>query len=201
MTKEIIAELSAPFHPDDIKQRYANMKTRTGKKLSYIDARNVMERLDQVVGLENWQSKVTVQCEKTLCELSVKINKEWITKTDGAGDTQISGEKGGVSDAFKRAAVLFGIGRYLYEGRNPTTVYNEYLKMTKGSVVSKSKGGSQDLGAKELLCKLQECEDDNDLNQFRMEYSKLAKSLPEKDKILAKFKKLKTKFKKEIKNG
>jgi hypothetical protein len=38
----------------------------------------------------------------------------WISRCDGADDTNIEGAKGGLSDAFKRAAVKFGIGRYLY---------------------------------------------------------------------------------------
>lgn len=38
-----------------------------------------------------------------------------VTKSDGAGDTQVEGDKGAISDAFKRAAVKFGVGRYLYD--------------------------------------------------------------------------------------
>lgn len=34
--------------------------------------------------------------------------------SNGAGETQVEGEKGKFSDAFKRAAVLWGVGRYLY---------------------------------------------------------------------------------------
>ena len=49
-----------------------------------------------------------------ICELSINIDGTWITKSDGADDSNIEGAKGGISDALKRAAVLFGIGRYLY---------------------------------------------------------------------------------------
>ena len=49
------------------------------------------------------------------CELSVRINGEWITKSDSAGETDVEGIKGQSSDAFKRAAVKFRIGRYLYD--------------------------------------------------------------------------------------
>ena len=49
-----------------------------------------------------------------ICSLSCKVGDNWITKADGAGDTDIEGEKGGISDALKRAAVVWGIGRYLY---------------------------------------------------------------------------------------
>lgn len=197
MTKDIAMQLAAPFHPSEVKFRYANMKARTGKKLSYIDARTVMERLDEVVGMGNWQSQVTVQCEKTLCALTLKINGEWVTKTDGAGDTQISGEKGGVSDAFKRAAVLFGVGRYLYDGKDPEKVYKDYIKNAGKSVEpeTESEGGNQNLEAKDLLEILQGCKDNNDLDQFRMKYGKLSKSLPEKNMLIAEFTRMKAKLK------
>lgn len=126
--KEILEQLKAPFNPDAVKKRYANMATKSGKILHYVDARTVMQRLDEVVGIDGWQTTLTVQCEKTLCQLSLKINNKWLVKTDGAGDTKIAAEKGGVSDAFKRAAVLFGVGRYLYEGKDPKVVYNNYHK-------------------------------------------------------------------------
>lgn len=40
---------------------------------------------------------------------------EWVTKADGAGDSDVEAEKGAISDALKRAAVKWGIGRYLYD--------------------------------------------------------------------------------------
>ena len=82
--------------------------------LCYIQARDVMDRLDQVVGPANWQSRYPIAGDKTICELSIRVDGEWITKSDGAGDTQVEADKGAISDALKRAAVLFGIGRYLY---------------------------------------------------------------------------------------
>jgi len=44
---------------------------------------------------------------------------EWIWKADGAGDTDVEAEKGAISDAFKRAAVKWGVGRYLYDLDSP----------------------------------------------------------------------------------
>ena len=84
--------------------------------IHYIDARSVMKRLDDVVGMANWQTKVTETRSGTrvLCELSVRIDGEWITKTDGSGDTDFEAEKGAISRALCRAATHFGIGRYLY---------------------------------------------------------------------------------------
>jgi hypothetical protein len=52
-----------------------------------------------------------------LCGISIKNpeTNEFITKWDGAEDTDIEPTKGGLSDSMKRAGVQWGIGRYLYE--------------------------------------------------------------------------------------
>lgn len=86
----------------------------SGIALAYIDARDVMQRLDEVLGL-NWQCRYSHADKKTICEIGIKIDGEWIWRANGAGDSDIEAEKGATSDAFKRAAVLFGVGRYLYE--------------------------------------------------------------------------------------
>jgi len=109
-------KLKEPFETSDIHWR-AQTVTQDGTKamaLAYIDARNVMERLDEVCGPENWQDEYTSANGRTVCRLGIKINEVWIWKSDGAGDTAVEAEKGGISDAFKRAAVKWGIGRYLY---------------------------------------------------------------------------------------
>ena len=73
-----------------------------------------MDRLDTVFGVDGWQTKYEYLGGRMICNLSVQFNDTWITKSDGAGDSNIEGEKGGISDSLKRAAVLLGIGRYLY---------------------------------------------------------------------------------------
>ena len=52
--------------------------------------------------------------KKTVCEIGIKIGDEWVWKANGAGDSDIEAEKGALSDALKRAAVVWGVGRYLY---------------------------------------------------------------------------------------
>jgi len=101
-----------------LKRPFKNVKWRkgykNGKDLVYIDARDVMDRLDTVFGVDGWQTKYEYLGGRMICNLSVRFDLEWITKSDGAGDSNIEGEKGGISDSLKRAAVLLGIGRYLY---------------------------------------------------------------------------------------
>jgi len=117
MIAEDISLLAAEFPRESISWR-AQTLTKNGDKamaLAYIDARDVMQRLDQVCGAANWQDRYEFHGARTVCYLSVRINGEWITKADGAGDSDVEAEKGAISDALKRAAVKWGIGRYLYD--------------------------------------------------------------------------------------
>lgn len=116
---KISAALSQPFDPSTIKWRLGQTFQRNGEwrgtALAYIDARHVMDRLDQVVGPHGWQTTIDEKPSgRVLCSMGVKYGDEWVFKTDGAGNTDIEGDKGGISDAIKRAAVQHGIGRYLY---------------------------------------------------------------------------------------
>lgn len=182
----VFKELKAPFHPNDIKTRKAFGGNK--KILHYIDARTVMERLDLVVGEANWQSDVTSADGKTICKLSIRIDDEWIHKTDGAGDTGIEADKGAISDAFKRAAVLFGIGRYLYEGTDPTDYYNNYHKNTSSK---KSRDKKEEF---DLIKELKKCKSVEDLEDYRKKYLDLIKASDNKDEIRGIFKELRTKF-------
>lgn len=113
--------LSAEFPRAAISWR-AQSVTADGSKalaLAYIDARDVMDRLDEVCGPDNWQDRYEFHGARTICYLSIRVNNEWITKADGAGDSDVEAEKGAISDALKRSAVKWGIGRYLYHIVSP----------------------------------------------------------------------------------
>jgi hypothetical protein len=109
--------LAAPFPRNSVSWRAQSMNKDCTKAmaLAYIDARDVMDRLDLVCGPGNWSDAYVETVKgRVICTLSIRVNGEWIAKTDGAGDTDVEGEKGAISDALKRAAVKWGIGRYLY---------------------------------------------------------------------------------------
>lgn len=110
-------KLAEPFDTSLISWRVgATTKDKSkGIALAYIDARDVMQRLDDVCGMGNWQDRYPF---KGCCEIGIKIDSEWIWKANGAGETDYEGEKGQFSDAFKRAGVLWKIGRYLYDVEN-----------------------------------------------------------------------------------
>jgi hypothetical protein len=116
-----LEKLKEPFAPSDVSWRIGQAgKTRDGKiwakVLAYIDNRNIQERLDEVVGPANWKNEYAKGPEGgVLCGLSIKVDGEWVTKWDGAENSDIEPIKGGLSDSMKRAAVQWSIGRYLYE--------------------------------------------------------------------------------------
>ena len=120
-----LSELSAPFPPEDIEWRIQQSGV-TQKEipwalvLAYVTNRAIMDRLDEVVGQENWTNSFTQSPNGgVLCTLGVKVKDDWIYKTDGADNTEIEKVKGGLSNSMKRAGVQWGIGRYLY--KLPTT--------------------------------------------------------------------------------
>jgi len=120
-TTEELKQLFAEFPRDAVSWRAQSM-TKDGSKalaLAYIDARDVMDRLDDVCGSENWQDRYEFHGSRTICYLSIRVDGEWITKADGAGDSDVEAEKGAISDALKRAAVKWGVGRYLYHIVSP----------------------------------------------------------------------------------
>lgn len=115
--------LGMPFPADKVKWRLqsTNKEKTEGYAVPYLDSRAIAERLDSVVGQMNWRDEykpwaTTKEGASQLCTIYIydEERKEWVGKTDGAGMSQIEPVKGGISDAFKRAAVKWNIGRYLY---------------------------------------------------------------------------------------
>lgn len=82
--------------------------------VAYIDARDVMDMLDKVVGKENWQDDYKLVDEKLLAGIGIKNGDEWVWKWDTGTESNMEAEKGQMSDSFKRAGVKWGIGRFLY---------------------------------------------------------------------------------------
>lgn len=138
-TKSISAEtmlkaLKNPFEPRFVKYRVgATSKDKTkGIAVFYIDSREVQKRLDDICGIDGWQTKFLPTDKGVVCELSIRMpDGTWITKSDGGVYTEkITPFKGGCSDALKRAAVQFGIGRYLYYIPNQWYPLNEYKQFS-----------------------------------------------------------------------
>jgi hypothetical protein len=123
---EIRRQLAAPFRSYYVGWKaQATSKDRTrALAVAYTDARTVMDRLDQVVGPGNWSDayrlarpvragdgEFAVECRLTL----FAVAKSDVGTADEEDDgSQASLSKSAYSDALKRAAVKWGIGRYLY---------------------------------------------------------------------------------------
>ncbi len=117
--RTITDALSAPFNIKEVKFKPQSVKGNRALALAYIDCRVIQDRLDAVLGVENWQDEYELLTDgSVLCKLQLKIGERWITKMDvGSPSDQPDGGdrlKAAFSDALKRAAVKFGIGRYLY---------------------------------------------------------------------------------------
>ena len=109
-------ELSKSFDKKEIQWRVQRLTKdgTAGLALAYINVRQVQDRLNEVMGVD-WQTKHEVFGANTICSLGLKLDGDWIWRSDGAGDTQFEADKGAISDSLKRAAVSFGIGRHLYD--------------------------------------------------------------------------------------
>jgi hypothetical protein len=85
----------------------------------YVDARVIMDRLDAVMGVGGWRDEYDLlPSGQVICRLSLKIGGEWVTKSDVGGQSEQPDDgdkmKAAFSDALKRAAVKFGVARYIY---------------------------------------------------------------------------------------
>jgi hypothetical protein len=116
--KDIEDLLQEPVPSNEIKYRQAKFGLTEGESvqmLAYIDARYVMQVLDDTFGVENWSNEYVLLGRKTFCKLSATFpDGKVVSKMDVGAETDFEQEKGVVSDALKRTAVLFGIGRDLY---------------------------------------------------------------------------------------
>ncbi len=117
--QEIQDALGQVFDPSEVKWKPQAVKGDRAMAIAYVDARVIQDRLDDVLGVAGWKDEYDVLPDGSVCcRLSLRIEGEWILKSDvGSQSEQPDGGdrmKSAYSDALKRAAVKFGIGRYLY---------------------------------------------------------------------------------------
>ena len=114
---DVINALNEPTPKNRIKFRigFKNRSNTRACMLGYVDARYVMDRLDSAVGKDNWSASYQVTGDTMFCTIKVTWPDGQVTeKCDCGTETDVDAEKGQASDAFKRAAVHYGIGRDLY---------------------------------------------------------------------------------------
>ena len=107
--KELYKEIPYQWRIQSIRDGYAQL-------VAYIDSRDVQKVLDSVVGQANWQDDYKAIDGKVYAGIGIQVSPDkWTWKWDWGTESNIEKEKGQASDAFKRAAVKWGIGRFLYD--------------------------------------------------------------------------------------
>lgn len=122
MTPSFLLALARPFEADDLAWKPVSSAKGQDRVrvVPYVTNRAIMDRLDRVCGPENWRNEYLPGPNGgLLCGLSIRLvredgSSEWVTKWDGAENTNIEPVKGGLSASMRRAAVQWGVGRYLY---------------------------------------------------------------------------------------
>lgn len=118
--------------------------------VAYIDARDVMDLLDEAVGSHCWQTKYDEHKGNLYCSIGIKIGEEWVWKTDCGTESNMDKEKGEASDALKRAAVQWGIGRFLYSLDIPKFGKDYVRDNGRGKFVPYSAKLGRNMNAKEI---------------------------------------------------
>jgi hypothetical protein len=112
--QDIRAALAAPFAADEVHWMAKAVTGQRAMAVAFVSARAVMDRLDGVLGHGGWQDAYDLLADGcAVCRLSIRIGGEWVTRADVGSDGGGS-RKAAFSAALKRAAVKFGVGRYLY---------------------------------------------------------------------------------------
>lgn len=113
-----------------IRWRALTNKGGITKLCAYQDSRDVQKVLDHVCGITGWENEPMNLNGKLYMQIRIKTDSGWVSKADVGTETNVEAVKGEASDAFKRAAVMFGIFRDLYDmdyivlknnGREPVT--------------------------------------------------------------------------------
>ena len=100
---------------DEIEVRIGDRKNGKMSLLLYQDARCGMRILDETVGAYGWACNYRREGESLFCGIAIQTpDGTWLWKWNAGAPSNFEATKGEASDAFKRACVLWGIGRSLY---------------------------------------------------------------------------------------
>ena len=148
-TIDMLKTLAAPTPKDEV-------KTKPGRggsgNLSFIDARFVFDRFDTALGPNLWQLEIGWSADidleprlnrnnqaidgteahgsYPLARIGVFCEQGWVWRTDIGSYSDIESVKGGVSDAIKRTAVQWGVGRDLYDPDSDARSTNRSVPVT-----------------------------------------------------------------------
>lgn len=134
----MLRKLTAPFAAGEVKFKPQVVQGNRALALAYIDARAVQDRLDDVLGVVNWQDEYNVLPDgNVVCRLKLRFDGEWLSRMDVGGPSEQpdGGDrmKAAFSDALKRAAVKYGIGRYIHQASQQWVDYDPVKRQFKGT--------------------------------------------------------------------
>jgi len=129
--KEIVSELSKPL-PYQWRVQSRNKDKTKAICTAYIDARDCMNRLDEI-GLP-WDTSAEEIGGFIFCTVSIMTDDHYVSKTDCGARVEDNAQdqmyeqagKSAYSDAFKRACVQWGLGRFLYDMPAVTLPCDQY---------------------------------------------------------------------------
>lgn len=151
--RDIQAKLGEPFPPTVVKERIQSYTKQRiadgfpdgteGLLVSYIDARDAMDRLDAVVGVFGWSDNYELLPKDDKGRIPVKCSLTVLgtTKSDiGYPNSDKDDEplKAAVSDAFKRAAIRHGVGRHLYDIKPRRVPVDKYGRVSRSGTPQES---------------------------------------------------------------
>lgn len=129
------------------KWRVQSVNEYNASCVAYVDARDVQNKLDEVCGPDNWQCKFSEHKNNLFCSIGIlcdsKATKDsftgakWCWKEDCGIESMVEKQKGEASDSFKRAAVMWGVGRFLY---NKPIIKLDSIKNKRGKWVASFNG-------------------------------------------------------------
>lgn len=161
LSPDAVEKLRAPFNPEDIswKPQTVDYKAKTALAVAYADPRAYVDRLNEVFGVGGWhddyhfivtpftkfiKGKAAYREKPATEDKFIAGNKVIVVATitvpefeihvSSTGDSDASDDNAATSaeaQAFKRAAMKLGLGRYLYELPKVTAGY-DYGKWTDG---------------------------------------------------------------------
>lgn len=112
--KDLLLNLKKPMPYKWRVQSFSKQKPQA-TCVAYIDARDVMDRLDECC-VYGWDRTHIETSGSVYCTISIYLpSGRVLSRSDCGTESQTEAEKGESSDSFKRAAVNFGVGRFLYD--------------------------------------------------------------------------------------
>ena len=138
---------------DEIEVRVQSTTRNSTSVLLYMDVRAAMNVLDETVGPLDWGNSYSRENRNCIIAIWDEKKGQWVKKEDVGTESDYEKEKGLASDAFKRAAFRWGIGRSLYTAPD-IWIDNKNLYFADGRCKTKFKVMAIDYDEYDRICYL-----------------------------------------------